>query len=60
LTPHRPLPYREVRRKLLAAGFVETTLHGSHVKFVKITDEGVVTAIVPQHREIRVETRRSI
>jgi len=51
LTPVRPLPYRELRRNLLAAGFVETTQQGSHVKFVKITDDGILTAIVPQHRE---------
>jgi predicted RNA binding protein YcfA (HicA-like mRNA interferase family) len=60
LTPLRPLSYREVRRKLLAAGFVETSQEGSHVKFVKVTGEGVFTAIVPQHREIRIGTLRSI
>jgi predicted RNA binding protein YcfA (HicA-like mRNA interferase family) len=60
LTPLRALPYREVRRRLLAAGFVEASQEGSHVKFVKVTEEGVLTAIVPQHREIRVGTLRSI
>ena len=33
---------------------------GSHVKFVRYTDEGVYTAIVPRHREIAVGTLRSI
>jgi predicted RNA binding protein YcfA (HicA-like mRNA interferase family) len=60
LTPLRPLPYREVSRKLLAAGFVEMSQEGSHVKFVKVTGEGVLTAIVPHHREIRIGTLRSI
>jgi predicted RNA binding protein YcfA (HicA-like mRNA interferase family) len=59
--PLRPLPYREVRRKLLAAGFEERTARGSHMKFVKVTEHGgVITAIVPIHREIAVGTLRSI
>lgn len=33
---------------------------GSHVKFAKYTDDGVITAIVPRHREIAVGTLRSI
>lgn len=58
--PLRPLTYREVRRRLQAAGFTETGQTGSHVKFVKQTDEGVFTAIVPRHREIAVGTLRSV
>jgi predicted RNA binding protein YcfA (HicA-like mRNA interferase family) len=60
LAPLRPLPYREVRRKLEAAGFIKTSQKGSHVKFVRHTDEGVRTAIVPRHREVTVGTLRSI
>lgn len=56
----RPLPYRIVKRKLQAAGFEERPGRGSHRKFVKFTREGVVTAIVPEHREIAVGTLRSI
>jgi len=56
----RPLPYREVKRKLTAAGFTERPGKGSHRKFVKINPEGVITAIVPEHREIAVGTLRSI
>ena len=56
----RPLPYREVRRKLLAAGFVEFSQRGSHVKFVRTTAEGTRVAIVPQHTEVRLGTLRSI
>lgn len=58
--PLSPLPYREVKRKLEAAGFTEVSQKGSHLKFVKQTDEGVRTAIVPRHREVAVGTLRSI
>jgi predicted RNA binding protein YcfA (HicA-like mRNA interferase family) len=30
------------------------------VKFVKITEDGIRTAIVPQHQEVSVSTLRSI
>ncbi|TMA04904.1 MAG: type II toxin-antitoxin system HicA family toxin [Deltaproteobacteria bacterium] len=58
--PLRPLPYREVRRKLEAAGFAEVSRKGSHVKFSLRTDQGTRTAIVPEHREIALGTLRSI
>ena len=58
--PLKPLPYREVRRRLLVAGFAEVGQEGSHVKFGKATPEGFRTAIVPQHREVAVGTLRSI
>jgi predicted RNA binding protein YcfA (HicA-like mRNA interferase family) len=58
--PLKPLPYREVKRKLEAAGFTEVSQKGSHVKFGKQTDEGMRTAIVPRHREVTVGTLRSI
>jgi predicted RNA binding protein YcfA (HicA-like mRNA interferase family) len=54
--PLRPLPYHEVKRRLEAAGFVEVSQRGSHVKFVKQTSEGVRTAAVPRHRELAVGT----
>ena len=56
----RPLTYREVKRKLEAAGFVEVGQTGSHVKFAKTTAEGTLTAIIPKHREISAGTLRSI
>ena len=43
-----------------AAGFTEVGQTGSPVKFAKYTDAGVITAIVPRHREIAVGTLRSI
>lgn len=58
--PLRPLSYREVKRKLEAAGFEEVSQRGSHVKFAKYTDEGTRTAIVPRHREIAIGTLFSI
>ena len=58
--PLRPLPFREVKHRLEAAGFVEVSSRGSHVKFAKTTPEGIWTAIVPRHREIAVGTLRSI
>ncbi len=58
--PHRPLPFREVQRKLEAAGFVEHCQKGSHVKFIRQTERGLYTAIVPRHREVAGGTLRSI
>ena len=58
--PLKPLPYREVRRKLEAAGFTAIGRSGSHVKFVRDDGQEVRTAIVPQHREIAIGTQRSI
>lgn len=58
--PLRPLAYREVKRKLEAAGFLEVSQKGSHVKFIKTTELGSRTAIVPRHREIAVGTLRSV
>ena len=58
--PLRPLPFREVKRRLEAAGFIEVSQKGSHVKFAKSTEEGIITATVPRHREVTVGTLRSI
>jgi len=60
VAPLRVLPYREVQPKLRAAGFEERPGRGSHRKFVKFTKEGVITAVVPEHREIAIGTLRSI
>jgi len=56
----KPLPYREVKRRLEAAGFAEASQRGRHVKFVRLLGEIVDTAIVPKKREIPVGTLRSI
>lgn len=56
----KPLPYREVKRRLEACGAVATSRRGSHVKFVRRSPEGVDTAIVLFTREIPAGTLRSI
>ncbi len=58
--PPRPLPFREVKRKLEAAGFEEVSQRGSHVKFARQTPSGLRTAVVPRHREVAVGTMRSV
>ncbi|KAB2932033.1 MAG: type II toxin-antitoxin system HicA family toxin [Leptonema illini] len=58
--PRKSLPYREVKRKLEAAGFEIVTQKGSHVKFIRRDTDGIRTAIVPAHREVAVGTLRSI
>jgi predicted RNA binding protein YcfA (HicA-like mRNA interferase family) len=58
--PLRPLPYRQVERRLKAAGFVPVVTHGSHVKFTRMSAAETRVVIVPQHREIAVGTLRSI
>ena len=55
-----PQPFREVKRRLEAAGFVESSQKGSHVKFIRRLGAIVDTAIVPKKREIPVGTLRSI
>lgn len=56
----RPLHFREVKRRLEAAGFDEVSQKGSHVKFVRRSGETVDTTIVPKKSEIPVGTLRSI
>jgi predicted RNA binding protein YcfA (HicA-like mRNA interferase family) len=56
----KPLSFREVKRKLEAAGFVEVGQTGSHIKFAKTTAVGTRTATVPKHREVAAGTIRSI
>ena len=56
----KPQPFREIKRRLEAAGFVEASQKGSHVKFVRRVEETVDTAIVPKKSEVPVGTLRSI
>jgi len=56
----KPQPFREIKRRLLAAGFVEASQKGSHVKFVRRAGDVVDTAIVPKKPEVPVGTLRSI
>ncbi len=56
----KPQPFREVKNRLEATGFVEASQKGSHVKFIRRLGETVDTVIVPKKREIPVGTLRSI
>jgi predicted RNA binding protein YcfA (HicA-like mRNA interferase family) len=56
----KPQSFREIKRRLEAAGFVETSQKGSHVKFVRQLEEIIDTAIVPRKSEVPVGTIRSI
>jgi predicted RNA binding protein YcfA (HicA-like mRNA interferase family) len=56
----KPRPFREIKRRLEMAGFVEASQKGSPVKFVRRSGESVDTAIVPRKSEIPVGTLRSI
>lgn len=56
----KPLPFREVKRRLEAAGFVEVGQTGSHLKFARTTSAGTRTVIIPRHREVAPGTVRSI
>lgn len=58
--PPEPLPFRQVRRRLLSAGFVSAGARCRHVKFVRADTDGVRTVIVPRHHEIAAGTIRSI
>jgi predicted RNA binding protein YcfA (HicA-like mRNA interferase family) len=55
----KPLPFRGVKRKLEAAGFVEAAQRGSHIKFVKIIGAETRTVIIPKHRAVAAGTIRS-
>lgn len=56
----KPLPFREITRRLEAAGFHEFSQKGSHVKFVRVLSDRTDTAIVPRRHEVPVGTLRSI
>jgi predicted RNA binding protein YcfA (HicA-like mRNA interferase family) len=56
----KPQPFREIKRRLEAAGFVEASQKGSHVKFVRRSGQSVDTAVVPKKHEVPVGTLRSI
>lgn len=58
--PLKSLRNREVRARLLAAGFKEVSQAGGVVKFARRSEVGLRTAIVPHHTEVAVGTIRSI
>ena len=56
----KPLSYRQIKRKLEKAGFKVIHQRGSHVKFVRKSQDEVRTVMLPNHREIKIGTLRSI
>jgi len=56
----KPESFREIKRRLEQAGFVEVSQKGSHVKFVRRVGNIVDTAIVPKRQEVPVGTLHSI
>lgn len=60
MTRLKPFPFREIKRRLELAGFVEFCQRGSHVKFARWSGQAVDTAIVPKKHEVPVGTLRSI
>jgi len=53
----KPQPFREIKRRPEAAGFVEASQRGSHVKFVRRSVKVIDTAIVPKKNEERLLQR---
>ena len=56
----RPLSFREIKRRLESAGFIEASQRGSHVKFVRSRGTVVDVVIVPKKPDVPVGTVRSI
>ena len=56
----RPLSFREIKRRLEAAGLIEAIQRGSQVKFIRRSGEVIDTAIVPRKHEVPDGTLRSI
>ena len=56
----RVLSGRDVCKILASAGFVEVRQRGSHVVMQRRDSSGTTTVPVPDHREVRIGTLRSI
>jgi len=56
----RPLPFREIKRKLQAAGFIVVSQKGSHVKFIKEIPGRRLIVIVPEHSLVKKGTLNGI
>lgn len=55
-----PLSGREVCKILQEHGFVQVRQKGSHIVMQLKTPDGTVTVPVPDHKEVRIGTLRSI
>lgn len=58
--PNKSISFRLLVRKLEKLGFEVKSQKGSHIKYIKITSEGIITVIVPRHTEIAAGTLKSI
>ncbi|MDE0072380.1 MAG: type II toxin-antitoxin system HicA family toxin [Gammaproteobacteria bacterium] len=56
----RVLSGRDVCRILASHGFLEVRRRGSHIVMQKLEETGTVTVPIPDHRELRTGTLRSI
>lgn len=63
----KPLPFREVKRRLEAVGFVEVWQTGSHIKFAKTTarERGLqqspnIGKLLPVRLEVSCAKRESV
>jgi predicted RNA binding protein YcfA (HicA-like mRNA interferase family) len=56
----RVLSGREVCVILERHGFQQVRQQGSHIVMQRLTNEGTTTVPVPNHREVRIGTLRSI
>lgn len=60
MPPFKPIKFNIVKRKLERLGFNIVSQKGSNIKFAKYTDKGIITAIVPNYREVSPSTLKSI
>jgi len=56
----RPLSGKDVCEILMKHGFVQVRQHGSHIIMQKQIKDSTTTVPVPNHKEIRIGTLRSI
>ncbi len=55
-----PISGKEAIKRLERLGFQVSRQHGSHVVLYKLTEDGKRVAVVPQHKELKKGTLRSI
>jgi predicted RNA binding protein YcfA (HicA-like mRNA interferase family) len=60
MPPYRPIPFREVKRRLESLGFSIISQKGSHIKFIKYVPQGTIITIVPRHKEVTAGIVKSI
>ncbi|MFA5791503.1 MAG: type II toxin-antitoxin system HicA family toxin [Candidatus Paceibacterota bacterium] len=56
----RILSGKEIVKFLEKSGFIEHSIHGSHVKLKRIINERTQTLVIPLHKEVAKGTLRDI